>query len=155
MQRPNIAVQKQKSGVQKPKNAVQDPNIAVQRQKSAVQKPKNAVQKQKNGVQEPNIAVQDPNIAVQEPNSDVQPRPLPRKMVFWADLLRKPDILGKVAVFSIQRLNGDLTLGARTPSSANACAARACLTKTEAGINCRAARSMRARAPALPVFGSQ
>ena len=48
---------------------------------------------------------------------------------------------------------GDLTLGARTPSSANACAARASPEKTGAAIMVRAARSMRARAPALPVFG--
>lgn len=48
---------------------------------------------------------------------------------------------------------GDLTLGARTRSSANACAARAGLKKNGAQIVFRAARSMRARVPALPVFG--
>ena len=47
---------------------------------------------------------------------------------------------------------GRLILGARTPSSAHACAARASLKKNGAGMIVRAARSLRARAPALPVL---
>ena len=47
---------------------------------------------------------------------------------------------------------GGSTLGARTPSSANACAARASAEKNGVRIIFRAARSMRARAPALPVL---
>ncbi len=47
----------------------------------------------------------------------------------------------------------DAKLGARTPSSANACAARASVEQNRVSIIVRAARSMRAKAPALPVVG--
>jgi Ca-activated chloride channel family protein len=49
--------------------------------------------------------------------------------------------------------SGDLILGARTPSSASACAARANSKKNGARIIFRAVRSLRAGAPALPVLG--